>query len=56
MVAFRLEGFLMRIEMQVKRVRLEHVDRFLAFLDAIAVVKLHCSEIGKKKRGGRILA
>ncbi len=46
-VAFRLHGLLQCVEMQNQRVSLDHLHGTFALIDAVAVVELHRTEIGK---------
>ena len=55
-VAFRLDGFLQRVEMQDEGVCLHHIDGLAALVDAVAVVELDGSDIGKQKKIGRHVA
>jgi hypothetical protein len=48
-VAFRLERFLQRVEVQDERVRADHLDGLAAVLQIVTIVELHCAEIGKEQ-------
>ena len=55
-VAFGLDGFLQGIEVQDQGIRFAHVYCAAALFQAVAVVKLHCANIGKKQNVGGHLA
>ena len=52
MVAFRLQRFLQRVEVQDQRIGPDHLDRFQALFLAHAVVQLDGAEIGEKQDVG----
>ncbi len=55
-VAAVLERLLQGVQMQDKAIGLDHLHRSPTFIEAIAVVKLHCPQVGQKQDVGSYAA
>ena len=52
-VSFRLQRLLQRVQVEDQRVGFRQLDRPAAMIDRIAVIELHCTEVGQEQDGWR---